>query len=90
MSTSQATAVDPVCGMTVNPSDSLHSEYEEKSYFFCSAGCQAKFEADPPGVLQARAEKEAAKTQRTADPTSACCHVSGADAGSATPVPADP
>ncbi|GAA5507908.1 heavy metal translocating P-type ATPase [Novipirellula caenicola] len=88
MSTSQITAVDPVCGMTVNPSDSLRSEYDGKPYFFCSQGCQKKFEADPAGVLATRAEKEAAKKHASASESS-CCHGSGSPKSPAAAKPTD-
>lgn len=39
---------DPVCGMVVDPATYGHrSVHEGQTYFFCSAGCKAKFEADP-------------------------------------------
>ena len=39
---------DPVCGMSVNPSRAAGSStLEGKEYFFCSKGCQQKFDADP-------------------------------------------
>ncbi len=39
---------DPICGMQVEESDAAgQSEYEGKTYYFCSTGCKAKFEADP-------------------------------------------
>ncbi|WP_442506357.1 heavy metal translocating P-type ATPase [Novipirellula sp. SH528] len=63
MSTNQITAIDPVCGMTVSPGKALESQYEGQTYYFCSAGCQQKFEADPAGVLIARVKKEAEKKQ---------------------------
>ena len=41
-------AIDPVCGMTVDPHKTSHkTEYLGHPYYFCSAGCRAKFEADP-------------------------------------------
>jgi len=41
-------AIDPVCGMTVDPATTAHrAEHEGRSWFFCSAGCRAKFMADP-------------------------------------------
>jgi uncharacterized membrane protein YraQ (UPF0718 family)/YHS domain-containing protein len=41
-------ARDPVCGMTVDRYKTAHrSEYGGQTYFFCGAGCKAKFEADP-------------------------------------------
>src|SRR5947209_2796689 len=39
---------DPVCGMPVDRATAQHrSEHGGQSYFFCSAGCKTKFEADP-------------------------------------------
>ena len=46
-----ASAVDPVCGMTVKPATALHSHHSGKEHYFCSAHCQKKFEADPPKYL---------------------------------------
>jgi P-type Cu+ transporter len=41
-------ATDPVCGMQVNEATAKNrSEFDGMAYFFCSAGCKAKFEADP-------------------------------------------
>jgi heavy metal translocating P-type ATPase len=39
---------DPVCGMDVDPvASDHHREYDGFAYHFCSAHCQAKFDADP-------------------------------------------
>jgi Cu+-exporting ATPase len=39
---------DPVCGMTVDPATARHrAEHGGAAWFFCSAGCKARFEADP-------------------------------------------
>jgi len=47
-----ATARDPVCGMTVNPATSPHhTRHGGRDWHFCSAGCQAKFIADPARYL---------------------------------------
>jgi xanthine dehydrogenase accessory factor len=47
-------AIDPVCGMTVSVSEARHrSIHEGMTYYFCSAGCLAKFEADPAGYVGA-------------------------------------
>jgi len=47
-----ATATDPVCGMTVDPATAKHrTQHAGKTEFFCSAGCRAKFEADPEKYL---------------------------------------
>ena len=43
---------DPVCGMTINPNTSRHRyEFKGQNYYFCSAGCRAKFTADPRKYL---------------------------------------
>jgi len=51
-----ATAVDPVCGMTVDPATARHTQHAGHNHYFCSAGCQTKFDADPQRYL-AGAEK---------------------------------
>jgi P-type Cu+ transporter len=46
-------AIDPVCGMTVDPMKTLHhTQYREVDYFFCSAGCLNKFSTTPEKYLQ--------------------------------------
>jgi Cu+-exporting ATPase len=45
-------AIDPVCGMKVDPARAAaHTEYKGKSYYFCCPGCLKKFEADPDRYL---------------------------------------
>jgi len=54
-----AGAIDPVCGMTVDPSHAAgHSTYQGKVYHFCSQGCVAKFEANPEKYLHPAAQPE--------------------------------
>ena len=37
-------AVDPICGMTVNVAGARHqAQVQGKAYYFCCAGCRAKF-----------------------------------------------
>jgi xanthine dehydrogenase accessory factor len=44
---------DQVCGMTVDPLTSEHkSVYQDVTYWFCSAGCQAEFEKTPERYLR--------------------------------------
>ena len=46
---------DPVCGMTVEPSRAKAThEHAGKTYYFCCAGCQTKFSADPAKYLMPR------------------------------------
>ena len=43
---------DPVCGMTVDPASAKHhTEHYGTEFYFCSAGCSAKFAADPHRYL---------------------------------------
>ena len=47
-----ARTIDPVCGMTVDPETTAHKwSHDGRSYVFCSAGCRAKFAADPQKYL---------------------------------------
>ena len=40
--------VDPVCGMDVDPATAKYrAEFKGRTYYFCSGGCQAAFEANP-------------------------------------------
>ena len=44
---------DPVCGMDVDPHTAKHrAEHQGHPYYFCSAGCNAKFEANPAQYLE--------------------------------------
>lgn len=48
-----ATAVDPVCGMTVDADDSSRPfEHEGTTYYFCCPGCRASFAKDPEAYLR--------------------------------------
>ena len=48
---SDLAAKDPVCGMSVRPDSSHRLEHGGRLYLFCSAGCLAKFQADPGRYL---------------------------------------
>ncbi len=53
--------VDPVCGMTVDPSPAAASrEYGGRTWYFCCAGCATKFQADPEKYVSSA---EAAPTE---------------------------
>ena len=55
-------AIDPVCGMTVDPAKSPHRHsYGQRTYHFCSAGCRSKFAADPEKYLHGAAPGPAAE-----------------------------
>jgi Cu+-exporting ATPase len=50
-------AIDPVCGMTVDPAKAAGSfEHEGTTYYFCGKGCLAKFAADPKKYLSGAKE----------------------------------
>jgi YHS domain-containing protein len=39
---------DPICGMDVDPKAAAGSStYQGQTYYFCSKGCKAAFDADP-------------------------------------------
>ena len=43
---------DPICGMNVNPATAKHiHEHKGEQHYFCSAGCKAKFKAEPEKYL---------------------------------------
>jgi Cu+-exporting ATPase len=46
-------AVDPVCGMRVDPATARSHTHEGREYYFCSEGCRSKFGADPARYLTA-------------------------------------
>jgi Cu+-exporting ATPase len=48
----QTGAIDPVCGMTVDPHTAKHRHtHQGQPYYFCSAGCRTKFIAHPDKYL---------------------------------------
>ncbi len=55
--TPPSAAVDPVCGMAVDPTKTAHhAEHAGQVFHFCSAGCRTKFVADPERYLKPTAE----------------------------------
>jgi Cu+-exporting ATPase len=57
-----ATAVDPVCGMTVHPDKTdLKTHYQGHVYYFCNPRCLERFKADPEAYLNP------SESQQTAD-----------------------
>src|SRR4029079_16878558 len=54
-------AIDPVCGMTVDPGKTPHRHsHRGREFFFCSGGCRTKFAADPGKYLDKKARGPAA------------------------------
>nr|WP_245443981.1 heavy metal translocating P-type ATPase [Microvirga sp. KLBC 81] len=51
---------DPVCGMMVDPHTTEHrAQYQGKSYYFCSSGCQSKFMAEPARYVEPATARKA-------------------------------
>jgi len=61
------TAIDPVCGMTVDTSTPLRAEHHGTTYYFCNPGCRAKFVANPDQYLDKAVAPEP-HDRSTADP----------------------
>ncbi|PWJ20794.1 heavy metal translocating P-type ATPase [Jannaschia seohaensis] len=58
------TATDPVCGMQVEMREDARSrEYGGETFWFCSEGCQTKFDADPHFYASGNARKTEQKAQ---------------------------
>ena len=55
----QPLPIDPVCGMEVDPSTDLRTDYKGTTYFFCHPSCLERFTANPAEFLEPR-EPEAA------------------------------
>ncbi len=56
-----APAIDPVCGMKVDPATAKHRfSYRGRDYFFCGGRCRERFEAEPEKFLAARPAAPAA------------------------------
>ncbi|WP_375785218.1 heavy metal translocating P-type ATPase [Bradyrhizobium sp. Pha-3] len=50
-----AFAIDPVCGMKVNPATAKHRfSHNGEEYLFCSGRCRERFEAEPDKYLKPR------------------------------------
>jgi len=48
-----AMATDPVCKMQVDENNAAgKSQYGGKTYYFCSPGCKAKFDANPSSYVK--------------------------------------
>ncbi|MFP4639536.1 MAG: heavy metal translocating P-type ATPase [Guyparkeria sp.] len=67
------TVTDPVCGMQVDPSRTEHtSRYADEDWYFCSAGCQARFEEDPERYLSGDSAAENGHADADAEAVYTC------------------
>lgn len=63
-----STVTDPVCGMTIDPTEAAASStYGGKTYHFCARACETKFNVAPATYA---ADPESCCTP---DATAACC-----------------
>ncbi|MCZ7618939.1 MAG: YHS domain-containing protein [Myxococcota bacterium] len=54
---------DPICGMPIDPKRAVGMRtVRDRTFYFCSADCLAKFDADPEGMAS-RAPAEAARAE---------------------------
>ena len=63
-------AVDPICGMQVDPDTALSSSKDSETFYFCSRHCQEKFESmDAPvsGCCQQESSGEKVKPTSSAN-----------------------
>jgi len=62
-------AKDLVCGMEVDEQRAAHkSAYKGRTHYFCSSGCQQRFEDDPARYTDPRTAQEDATRQLTVQP----------------------
>ena len=55
---------DPVCGRAVTRTDvAAERRFQGRSYFFCSPGCQERFDADPKTYVMRRLEDKAPRSR---------------------------
>src|SRR6185295_10603112 len=53
---------DPVCGMDVDPRSAKHrTDYQGRTYYFCSARCRERFEAEPQKYLAPESSAQSAE-----------------------------
>jgi len=56
---SSNTAIDPVCGMQVDPcATDLVAEYKDRTFYFCAQGCRQAFEKDPDKYFIQKSNKK--------------------------------
>ena len=78
--TNPPTAVDPVCGMKVNPATArFKTQHAGKDYFFCCQGCLDKFQANPEKILAASPKQMPSGLVQLGMPSAAKTVASGGD-----------
>jgi Cu+-exporting ATPase len=83
----QASAIDPVCGMTVDPSGAPNAEYAGARYFFCCDGCRDAFTKAPARyIAKASAARARHAHPKHAAPASAATTSATASGGWTCPM----
>ncbi|HKW72486.1 MAG TPA: YHS domain-containing protein [Candidatus Dormibacteraeota bacterium] len=55
---SKGTAIDPVCGMTVDKATAEYRSFRgDDTFYFCSAGCKQAFDKDPDRYASGSVER---------------------------------
>src|SRR5579862_7053161 len=92
-----ATAIDPVCGMTVDPNRAAGTvELAGRSFYFCSTHCVQKFRAEPQRYLEPKLVQIGlpGTTSSAHDEHAGCCGAAATTAAAAGKVeyicPMDP
>ena len=63
---------DPVCGMPIDPKRAVGMRaVRDRTFYFCSANCLAKFDTDPEGIAR-RAPAETAEAEHGHDQHHGC------------------
>jgi Cu+-exporting ATPase len=66
--TRETEAIDPVCGMTVDPDSAAGStEYRGRTFYFCNPRCLERFKADPERYLAGQDRAAAAVPPATTE-----------------------
>jgi len=64
---------DSVCGMNVNAQSEHRTRHDGQPYYFCSAKCLGKFEADPARYLEKDGQTSSAPADASAGGTIYTC-----------------
>src|SRR5258706_9650539 len=67
-----ATAIDPICGMTVSTDSPLRSTRDGETFYFCSTPCKAKFDANGERRAANDEHRTANREPRTANAEYTC------------------
>jgi trehalose synthase len=52
-----AAVTDPICGMQVDPARALSTDYDGRTYYFCSGSCKAIFDEHPARLQGAKPDR---------------------------------